>query len=101
MPTLKWIPEALQDLERLILFVAEKNPAASRRAAKTILDAIYARRGTQQLVAHPEIGKPLDDARREWFATFGAGAYVLRYRIDADGNPIVIRIWHSREDRRP
>ena len=94
MPALKWLPEALQDLERLILFLAEKNPTASQRAAKTILDA------TKQLVAHTKIGKPMDDARREWFAPFGAGAYVLRYRIDADGNPIVIRVWHSREDRR-
>jgi len=41
----------------------------------------------------------MDDERRERFATFGVGAYVLRYRIDPDGCPVVIRVWHSRERR--
>lgn len=31
---------------------------------------------------------------------FGAGAYVLRYKLDPAGDPIVIRVWHSREERR-
>jgi hypothetical protein len=33
------------------------------------------------------------------FVAFGAGAYVLRYRIDQAGSPVVIRVWHSRESR--
>jgi plasmid stabilization system protein ParE len=39
-----------------------------------------------------------DTGRRELFIPFGAGAYVLRYRIDRD-TVIVIRVWHSREAR--
>lgn len=74
-------------------FLVEKSPTAAQRAMRAILDA------AEQLRAHPEVGRPLGDGRRDWFAPFGAGAYVLRYRCDAEG-PAVIRVWHSREDRR-
>ena len=40
-----------------------------------------------------------DRLRREIFAAFGAGAYVIRYRLDEQGRPVVIRVWHSREWR--
>jgi hypothetical protein len=33
------------------------------------------------------------------FAAFGAGAYVLRYRQEESGQPVVIRVWHTREWR--
>ncbi len=36
--------------------------------------------------------------RRELFVPFGAGAYVLRYRIH-DDTIVVILAWHSREER--
>lgn len=94
MPPLKWLPEALADLQRLHAWLQPKSPSAARRAALTILEA------AARLEDHPELGKPMDDGRREWFAPFGAGAYVIRYRIDREGSPVVIRVWHSREDRR-
>ncbi|MFH1467109.1 MAG: type II toxin-antitoxin system RelE/ParE family toxin [Pseudomonadota bacterium] len=67
--------------------------AAARRAATAILE------GAALLGEHPEAGRRLDDARREWFVPFAAGAYVLRSRLDPEGDPVVIRVWHSREDR--
>ena len=94
MPTLRWLPEALADIERLHRFLADQSPAAARKAAAVILA------GADQLERHPRIGRPLDDSRREWFVPFGVGAYVLRYCLDTQGNPVVIRVWHSREDRR-
>ena len=30
---------------------------------------------------------------------FGAGAYVLRYKFEADEIVVIIRVWHSREHR--
>lgn len=93
MPALKWLPEALRDLERLHRFLAGKSPAAARRAATAILE------GAALLGEHPEAGRRLDDARREWFVPFAAGAYVLRSRLDPEGDPVVIRGWHSRDDR--
>lgn len=41
-----------------------------------------------------------DTDRREIFLAFGAGAYVLRYRIDGD-TVVILRTWHSREKRNP
>ena len=93
VPALRWLPEALADLERLHRFLHDVSPEAARRAAGTILA------GADQLQDHPRIGRPLEDGRREWFIPFGVGAYILRYRLDTDGNPVVIRVWHSRENR--
>jgi plasmid stabilization system protein ParE len=47
-------------------------------------------------VEQPHIGKPARYDMREWFAVFGAGAYVLRYRVTSAGDILVIRVWHSR-----
>jgi len=92
--TLLWLPEALGDLERLHRFLVEKDPAAASRALRAIESA------ADRLEGLPEIGQPMRDAtgRRQLFVPFGAGAYVLRYRIHHD-DIVVIRVWHSREAR--
>ena len=94
MPRLIWLPEALRDIERLHDFLSEKSPRAARNAVLCIQAA------ARQLEDFPEIGRPMGDrsGRREVFAAFGAGAYVLRYRL-AESGPVVIRVWHSREWR--
>jgi len=89
-----WLPEALADVERLHGFLVEKSPAAARNAVVCI------RAAAQQLEQFPEIGRRVDDTgRREVFAAFGAGAYVLRYRISDSATVVVIRVWHTREVR--
>lgn len=90
-----WLPEALEDVERLHAFLQEKSLAAAQRAAQTILN------GARLLETAPEAGRPMNDetGRRELFVAFGAGAYVLRYRIGAADTVIIIRVWHSREQR--
>ncbi len=40
-----------------------------------------------------------DSRRREIFAAFGSGAYVLRYRLNVQGDPVMARVCHSREAR--
>ena len=89
-----WLPEALNDLERLRDFLLEKDPAAAERAICTIES------GTDRFLNFPEIGRPMGDdtGRRELFIPFGAGAYVLRYRIHRE-TLFIIRVWHSREAR--
>ncbi len=92
---IKWLSEALADIERLYAFLHKKNPIAAARAAKAILE------GSGFLKSMPDAGRPMEDdtGRREWFIPFGAGAYVLRYMRDEDDTLVVIRVWHSKESR--
>ena len=94
MTRVLWLPEALDDVERLHDFLIRKDPAAAARAVRTILN------GAVRLQEQPELGRPLADGtdRREIVVPFGAGAYVLRYRIDRE-SAVIIRVWHNRETR--
>ena len=75
---IKWLPEALADVDRLHAFLHKKNPEAATRAAKAILA------GAELLKSNPFIGRPMQDDtdRRELFISFGAGSYVLRYMME-------------------
>ena len=106
MAEVKWLPEALDDLERLFAFLREKNPAAAARAAQTILD------GADLLLTSPRLGRPpptpMPDRtqRRELFLPFASSAYVLpspqhSYLLEDDDTPVIIRVWHNREVRAP
>ena len=94
MTRILWLPEALDDVERLHDFLIWKEPSAAARAVRTILN------GAGRLQELPELGRPLADGtdRRELVVRFGAGAYVLRYRMDREA-AVIIRVWHSREAR--
>ena len=92
---MKWLPEALSDFEGLHDFVYSHSPDAAARAAQLLLD------GVQMLRATPMLGRsmPDDSGRRELFLPFGAGAYVVRYRLQTPEIVVIIRIWHNRENR--
>lgn len=89
-------PQAVADLRRLHDFIADKNPAA---AARVSLDL---RQGIARVRQFPHLG------RRVWMAPgkeapeeirdLVVGNYVARYLI-LDDRVIVLRVWHSREDR--
>lgn len=86
---------ALADLERLQVFLSDKNPDAAQRVIETL------GRVMQSLDMFPERGRPSGLAgARELVVPFGRSAYVLRYspRPDAD-EIIILRIWHGREQR--
>ncbi len=95
MAQVKWLPEAIKDIDRLYKFLQAKNSTAAARAAGCILE------GSTLLKTSPRVGRPMPDetGRRELFVAFGAGAYVLRYMLGTDKSVIVIRVWHSRENR--
>ena len=40
-----------------------------------------------------------ETGRRELVISFGAGAFVLRYMWDKYDTVVIIRVWHSRENR--
>jgi plasmid stabilization system protein ParE len=87
---LQFTGKALEDLERLHEFVAEKNPAAADRIRHQLLDTF------QTLLEQSFGGKPVKSLPvRQWVA----GDYVIRYLIEDEQNLIIVRIWHGRENR--
>jgi plasmid stabilization system protein ParE len=86
---------ALDDLKRLHLFLNERSPLAAGRAALSIVQAIDALR------EFPERGRPsTTGSLREFVIPFGHSAYLVRYAVLRDREELVIlRVWHSRENR--
>ena len=85
----------MADVERLYAFLLDKNAEAASQAAQTISQASLV------LESSPRIGRSMPDntGRRELSVSFGAGAYVLRYILLEDDTVLIIRVWHSRENR--
>ncbi len=95
MAKLKWLPEAIEDFERLYFFLLDKDTGAAEKAAQSILS------GSNILKSSPRIGRYVhgDKNKRELFVAFGAGAYVIRYRPETEDSVVIIKVWHSRENR--
>lgn len=92
MPALMWHPDALADVARLHRFLAQRSPTAARRGASAIINT------TSKIMKNPELGAPRAEFR-EWPARFGKRAYVIRYFILENGDVLITRVWHSREQR--
>ena len=93
MPSVRYAPRAIRDLQRLRDFLRPKHPAAARRAGEAIIKAV------QILRDQPHIGRSVEDLPaeyREWVIDFGDSGYVARYRIDADAVTI-LAIRHQKE----
>ncbi|HWA92650.1 MAG TPA: type II toxin-antitoxin system RelE/ParE family toxin [Rhizomicrobium sp.] len=88
-------PEAIADARRLYEFLEPHNPAAAKRAIAAIwnkLQLVETMPGLGYRTKHPRI--------RQVRISFGRHGYVARYTIrESDGALIVLRIWHSRENR--
>ena len=93
MPSLKWTPQALSDVQRLHQFLVNKDPDAAKRAVQSI------RAGVRILTTQPLIGHPAEDmapAYREWLIPFGQSGYLVLYRSDGDA-VVLLAIRHRRE----
>lgn len=87
---LAFTAKALEDLERLHAFVAEKNPAAADRIRRQLLDSI------RTLLEQPRGGKPVKSLPvRQWVS----GDSVIRYLLEDEQSLVIVRIWHGRENR--
>jgi plasmid stabilization system protein ParE len=92
MPQLIWSPAALRDVDRLYRFLADKNPEAARRAAKSIREAMKIMRD------QPGIGRPIADMEpdfREWLIPFGDSGYVSLYRFNGE-TAVMLAVRHQR-----
>jgi len=95
---LVWFPEALADLDRLRDFLRVHSPTAAARAAQRIKGA------ARKLPSFPYLGHPVEDIDsppfRDFFIAFGKAGYVMRYAV-TDSAVVIVKIWHSRENRSP
>ena len=89
----RWTAEARSDLVRLYEFLAPVNRRAAARAVQSL------RAAPARLLRHnPRLGARVEDfAPREVRRLF-VGDYELRYEIQGEVI-IVVRLWHTREDR--
>jgi plasmid stabilization system protein ParE len=87
----RYTPEAIDDLRRLVDFVEAENPYAARRIANDLQE------GIAKLKRFPRIGLPVSRAPRpDLIRDLYIGRYLARYLIDEDCL-YILRIWHNRE----
>lgn len=83
---------ALDDLERLVTFLAAEDPAAAVRSAELIAASV------SLLADHPLIGPARDRGLRELIISLGRTGYVALYRFVTHLSEVrVLRIRHQRE----
>jgi toxin ParE1/3/4 len=87
--------DAVEDVERLRVFLDHANPGAAQRAIALIWAAM------EKLQDFPTLGMPTDDPEiRQIVVRFGASGYIVRYVILPETADILVtRVWHGREAR--
>ncbi len=90
----KYSPESIDDLQRVVEFVEDKNPYAARRIA------IDLQEGIDKLKQFPHIGLPVLKAPDpEQIRDLYVGQYTVRYLI-TDNLIYILRFWHHKEDEK-
>ena len=87
------LPSARNDLIRVSNFLADVAPNTALRMAEVLDQAL------RSLETLPERAPTNSNGGRDLFVPFGQAGYVVRYRIEGE-NIIVVRLFHTREDRR-
>lgn len=91
---IKYSPESIEDLERMVEFVEHKNPYSARKIA------IDLQEGVDRLKHFPEIGLPVLKATDpEKIRDLYVGNYTVRYLIALE-IIYILRIWHSKENEK-
>lgn len=91
---IRYSPESIDDLRRVVEFVEDKNPFAARRIA------IDLQEGVDKLKQFPKIGLPVLKATDpEQIRDLYIRSFTVRYLI---ANEIIylLRIWHNKENDR-
>ena len=87
----RYSPESIEDLQRVVDFVEVKNPYAARRIA------IDLQEGVSRLKQFPQIGLPVIKAPDpEKIRDLYVSDYTVRYLI-TDETIYILRVWHNKE----
>ncbi|MCU7816425.1 MAG: type II toxin-antitoxin system RelE/ParE family toxin [Candidatus Thiodiazotropha sp. (ex Cardiolucina cf. quadrata)] len=90
----KYSSESIDDLQRVVEFVENRNPYAARRIA------IDLQEGVDRLKNFPQIGLPVLKATEpEQLRDLYIGDYTVRYLI-TDEVIYILRIWHGKENEK-
>ena len=90
----RYSPESIEDLQRVVEFVENKNPYAARRVA------IDLQEGVQKLKEFPLIGLPVSKASDpERIRDLYISQYAVRYLV-TDEVIYILRIWHGKENEK-
>lgn len=87
--TIRWTPEAVEDLARLYDFLASKNPRAALRAVTILRDAV------RQLLVHPRLGSSLAGFEPRDVRRLLIGGYGMRYELAGEAIH-ALRFFHTR-----
>jgi len=93
---LVFLPEAVEDIDRLYDFLLASSPVSAQKAMLAIDE------GITLLLDSPYLGVKMQNRPeyRQLFVPFGKSSYVLRYRIHTEQDTlVVVRVWHGRENR--
>jgi len=90
---IRWTEKASTDLVRLHDFLAPVAPEAAARIAQKLV------RAPDRLLRYPRIGERLEAYEPREVRRIIVGPYEMRYEIAADAI-LILRLWHSRENRR-
>jgi addiction module RelE/StbE family toxin len=78
MARLIWTRHALEDLERLLEYIAKDAPVAACRFAEKIIDRV------EMLETHPLLGGWLPEDDRSIYRQLIHGNYPIIYRLESD-----------------
>jgi len=91
---IKYSPESVGDLERVVEFVESKNPYAARRIA------IDLQEGVEKLKQYPNTGLPVLKAPDpEVIRDLYINDYTVRYLITEE-LIYILRVWHHKENEK-
>lgn len=94
MIEVKYSPESIADLQRVVEFVEVKNPYAAKRIA------IYLQEGVSRLKQFPQIGLPVINAPDpEKIRDLYIGDYTVRYLIN-ENTIYILGVWHNKENEK-
>lgn len=86
--TIIWSPEAIGDLARLRLYIAQDNPEAARRVVRHIVDTVEA-----LLPGNPHVGRSgRVPGTRE--LVISKTPFIVPYRV-VDGAVQILRVYHG------